>query len=238
MRKFYLGWQADAYAAQQSLWESFKRKRETLYFFVTPLLVLPLVTFPWMLRSRRTRFAAGTVLLLFAASLFVSGTHPHYIAPVAPLLFLLVVNGLRQVDLWRWRGRALGHGLVVAVAVLQILAFCVALPLYAADVPPAWATERARVRTELMTTPGRHLVIVRYDPEHSPHEEWVYNKADIDAARVVWARSMGEELDRELIRYFAGRRIWYLYADRQPPELIEQTGESPAPGAAPGVARD
>jgi hypothetical protein len=178
------------------------------------------------------------VLLLFAASLFVSGTHPHYLAPVAPLLFLLVVNGLRQVDLWSWRGRALGRGLVVAVAALQILVFCVALALYAAEVPPAWATERARVRATLMATPGQHLVVVRYDPGHSPHEEWVYNEADIDTAKVVWARSMGEDQDRELTRYFAGRRLWSLYADRQPAELIEVTRESHGPGPAPGAAHD
>ena len=238
IRDFYLGWQAGDYDAQQSLSEAFWRKRETLYFFVTPLLVLPLVTFPWMLRSRRTRFAAATVLLLFAASLFVSGTHAHYLAPVAPLLFLLVVNGLRQVDLYRWRGRALGRGLVVAVAAVQILVFCVALGLYAAEVPPAWATERARFRAELMALPGQHLVFVRYAPGHSPHEEWVYNEADIDAARVVWARSMSEDQDRELIRYFAGRRLWNLYADRQPPELVEMTRDGRGPGPAPGAAQD
>jgi hypothetical protein len=238
MREFYLGWQAEGYVAQQSLWEAFKRKRETLYFFVTPLLVLPLVTLPWMLRARRTRFAAGMVLLLFVASLGVSGTHAHYIAPVAPLLFLLVVNGLRQLRLWVWRGRALGRGLVAAIVVLQVLVFCAGLGLYAGKTPPAWASDRARVRAELEALPGRHLVIVRYEPGHSPHEEWVHNGADIDTAKVVWARAMGEERDRELARHFSGHRVWSLYADRRPPQLVEASAEPHGPAPARRAPHD
>lgn len=236
MRDFYLGWQAEAYRAQQSIWEAFKRKRETLYFFVTPLLVVPLVTLPWLLRSRKTRFAAGTVLLLFGASLGVSGTHPHYLAPVACLLFLLVVNGLRQVDLWSWRGRAWGRRLVLAVVALEIAAFFVGLGLYAREAPPAWVGERARVLGELEAMPGKHLVIVRYEPGHSPHEEWVHNGADIDGAKIVWARAMDDAADRRLEEYFADRRLWRLDPDRKPPQLVPEPRPSGAGDAASGAA--
>jgi hypothetical protein len=67
-------------------------------------------------------------------------------------------------------------------------------------------------------------VIARYASDHSPHEEWVSNEADIDGAKVVWARSMGRAKDRDLIEYFGDRRMWSLYADREPPELVEHTG--------------
>jgi hypothetical protein len=223
MKNFYLGWQAEGYRAQQSPLEAVKRKRYTLYFFLTPLLLVPLVTLPWMLRSRRTRFAAGTALLVFAASLTVSGTHAHYIAPVAPLLFLLVVQGLRQVFLWEWRGRAWGPAVVLSIAVLQVLVFALVFWLYAAQSPPEWAEQRARIQSQLDRTPGKHLVIARYAGDHSPHEEWVWNEADIDGAKVVWARSMGTAEDRDLIEYFDDRRPWSLYADREPPELVEHT---------------
>jgi hypothetical protein len=229
MRDFYLGWQAEGYRAQQSLLESFARKRGNLYFFVTPLLMVPLVTLPWMLRSRRNRFAASAALLGFAASLTVSGTHPHYIAPFAPLLFLLVVQGLRQMNQLRWRGRRLGPALVLALAGLQLVIFAAAFVLYAQQEPPVWATERARMQAELARAPGRQLVIVHYADDHSPHEEWVANAADIDGAQVVWARNMQPGRNAALVNFFAGRRVWDLHPDRDPPALVPRNGTSAAP---------
>ena len=65
-----------------------------------------------------------------------------------------------------------------------------------------------------------HVVLVRYGPKHLPDEEWVYNLADIDAAKVVWAREMGPQADRELFAYFKGRRAWLLKADKLPRHLV------------------
>jgi hypothetical protein len=233
MRDFYLGWQTEGYLAQQSLLESFARKRGNLYFFVTPLLMLPLVTLPWILRSRRNRFAAVAVLLGFVASLAVSGTHAHYIAPIAPVLFLLVVQGMRQMNQCRWRGRRFGPALVLGIAVLQLVIFATAFVLYARQEPPVWATLRARMQAELASTPGRHLVIVHYDDGHLPHEEWVANAADIDGAKVIWARSMKPEKNDALVSFFAGRRVWDLHPDRDPTALVPRTGNRAATEPAP-----
>jgi hypothetical protein len=224
MREFYLGWQAEGYLEQQSLLESFERKRGNLYFFLTPLLMLPLVMLPVILRSRRNRFAASAVLLGFVASLTVSGTHPHYIAPFAPLLFLLVVQGLRQMNQCRFRGRRIGPVLVFAIAGLQLVIFATAFVLYAQQPPPEWATARARMQAELERAPGRHLVIVHYADGHSPHEEWVANAADIDGAKVIWARSLRPEQNAALLSFFAERSVWDLHPDHDPPRLVPRSG--------------
>jgi hypothetical protein len=63
------------------------------------------------------------------------------------------------------------------------------------------------------------LVIVRYSPEHSYHAEWVYNEADIDSAKVIWAREMDDEHNRQLLEYFKDRHIWLIEADEIPPRL-------------------
>jgi hypothetical protein len=49
--------------------------------------------------------------------------------------------------------------------------------------------------------------------------EWVYNAADLDHARIVWARDMGAEKNQELLRHFYNRRVWLLRPEKSPMEL-------------------
>ena len=72
---------------------------------------------------------------------------------------------------------------------------------------------------DLQRLPGHQLVIVRYQPDHNPFAEWVYNEANIDNAKVVWAHDMSTAENQELIRYFHGRQVWVLDADEEPTRL-------------------
>jgi hypothetical protein len=47
----------------------------------------------------------------------------------------------------------------------------------------------------------------------------VWNAADIDGSKVVWARDMGEAANQELLDYFKDRRVWRLNGDDPRPEL-------------------
>jgi len=78
---------------------------------------------------------------------------------------------------------------------------------------------RRSVVQALEKQPGRHLVLLRYTPGHNPHEEWVFNGADIDAGKIVWAREMSPEQDRPFLDYFRNRRVWLLEPDQSPPKL-------------------
>jgi hypothetical protein len=61
---------------------------------------------------------------------------------------------------------------------------------------------------------------VRYSPNHDVlSREWVYNEADIDRSKVVWARDMGDAQNQELIRYFNHHTVWLLEPDKTPPQL-------------------
>jgi hypothetical protein len=51
---------------------------------------------------------------------------------------------------------------------------------------------------------------VDYGKGHDLNQEWVYNRADIDHARIVWAREMGSARDLELIDYYPDRQVWKL----------------------------
>jgi hypothetical protein len=84
---------------------------------------------------------------------------------------------------------------------------------------------RAGIIAQLSQQPGQHLVIVGYRPEHIPYNEWVFNAADIDGSKIVWARDMGTEQNRELIRYFKDRKIWLVESDMANPALSAYPGE-------------
>ncbi|MEO8370987.1 MAG: hypothetical protein ABI806_17525, partial [Candidatus Solibacter sp.] len=76
--------------------------------------------------------------------------------------------------------------------------------------------QRARVLRQLESMPGRQLAIVHYRADHNFFEEWVYNAASIDQAKVVWAHEMDPARDAELARYFSGRQMWVVDADARP----------------------
>jgi hypothetical protein len=65
----------------------------------------------------------------------------------------------------------------------------------------------------LENRPGYHVIFVRYTGDSSPHAEWVYNRADIDAAPVIWAHDMGQIENERLRRYYPGRSFWLFKPD-------------------------
>ena len=65
-------------------------------------------------------------------------------------------------------------------------------------------------------------MVVAYAPPHDADNEWVYNSADIDGAKVVWARDMGVEKNRALRRYFADRAFWTITVNDKTPPLLSR----------------
>jgi hypothetical protein len=121
---------------------------------------------------------------------------------------LLLVAGMRRLRIWRWRGIRMGRLAVRAMIVMQLAAM-VGWSAWALR-DWGWQYERAGVIERLTASGGKHVVLVRYPPRHDVHEEWVFNGADIDAQRVIWAREMGVDADAELINYYRDRKIWRM----------------------------
>lgn len=192
--------------------------------FLGPELTLPLLTLPCMLTDRRVRFPILT-LSFFALGLAVeTWMFPHYFAPATGLLLLLAVQGMRHLAVWRRRQDAAGLAAVRLVVLVScaIVVLRVAAVAAHAHIEPPWPRgnqARVAILSQLRQTPGQHLVIVRYHPDHRVDYEWVYNSADIDHAQVVWARDMGATENRSLFTYFKDRKAWLLDADVSPPKL-------------------
>ena len=209
-------------------------------FFLGPVLLLPVLA--WIAirprrslmktTSRNTRF-----LLLVCGCTMIGLTLPiylpmaHYAAPMTAAVYALVLQSMRYVRLWKWDGKPSGLFLVRAVPVICLGLLPVRAAASALHIPVpvtiihTWYSEdphniqRARVINRLEREPGQHLVFVRYEPEHEIFLDWVYNSADIDSAKVVWARDMGAGGNQELIEYFKARRVWLVEPDETPLRL-------------------
>jgi hypothetical protein len=89
-----------------------------------------------------------------------------------------------------------------------------------------WYSARQQLSDALQSVPGKQLILVRYSPEHFPQEEWVHNRADIDGAKVVWARDVDDRGRAELLNYFADRTAWLLEPDTESPTLTSIPAKS------------
>jgi hypothetical protein len=223
MRELHAGWDREVYDEQRTpygMFVMFLVKGIKLWsFYLGPLLTIPLLTLRSVARNRWMAFALATCGLSLAALFLETWVFPHYAAPMTGLVLLLVVQGMRHLRLWRWRGKAVGLAIVAALPALMVLWLIASLAVGQRADPTAWPMQRAEMLAQLSQTCERHLVIVRYGPDHSPFDEWVYNDADIDGSAVVWAREMKPEQNEELTAYFRDRRIWLLEADAEPPAL-------------------
>ena len=240
MRQFYLHWEPTHFLENKSHFASFTAGKALTYwrFYLGPLLSIPLLlALPWIVRDKRLKW----VFIVLAAGALALGAEiwvmPHYVAPFTSALYLLVIAGMRHLHCAQGKGRMMGRAIVravplgcLAVLIWRIGAIGIGLP-EGSWIHGNWP--RQRVVQELQATPGRHLVLVRYSPDHDPTIEWVYNAADIDGSRIVWARSLGPEKDAELLRYFHDRCIWAIDADAHRPELSSYD----SPGAGPCAAQ-
>ena len=187
--------------------------RPMFRFYVAPLTLLPLVALPLLFRHPRSRFPIGLGLVALVGSTMTTFILPHYAAPFSALQLMLLMMCLRRMRVISWRRERFGRVASRIVLTSWFYGFVLgsvasALVQSRFDGVRAWNVVRERVAREATAEGGRHLIFVRYAPEHSPHEEWVYNRADIDAATVVWAREVDPAQDASLRRYFCARTLW------------------------------
>ena len=211
------GWKQRAYATFWVWW----------YVFLGPILTVPFLMSYRLLRDRRMRLPLCQFLLCMIGLLSVVWFQPHYAAPLAATLFVLLVQAMRHLRRLEIKGRPFGICLTRLIVFL-VLGWVVIQAGHAARHPlVGWNSYRARTIQSLEALPGKHLVLVRYGPEHNVHHEWVYNAADIDNSRIVWAREIPGQDVRPLLDYFKDRDVWVVQPDTSPPQL-EPYSRSPA----------
>ncbi|MGA3128553.1 MAG: hypothetical protein ABSD13_17760 [Candidatus Korobacteraceae bacterium] len=223
MRIFYMLHEYPDLLLSRSAWglEVLMARKFFCYYvaLVWPLLLLfvpGLLLAAWSAELRVVFLAI--VLLLLGLTVQLWPAHGHYAAPASGAVLLILLNALRQLHHPRranwlpWLSRAI----VLALFLWMLVPISDRLwnPYSLDDVSghPSVPKEidRERLQSQLSRLPGQHLVLVHYGARDVPSKEWVYNRARIDSAKIVWARDMGRQANQELLNYFPNRRIWYV----------------------------
>jgi hypothetical protein len=213
------------------------KKLITTVFFFAGFLFLPLLVMARrVLYDRRLRFFIRSLPFWVVGMGIGVYLIPHYLAPFTAAIYVFGVQALRHLRAAKYRGWPVGRNLVTALVALCVClaglrAFAQPLGLSFGEFPInpwecTWigpgnfGVDRANVISKLEQMPGNHLVLVRYSPNHDEIDEWVYNDADIDKSRIIWAQEMDPASNADLIRHYSGRDVWLVQPDVQQGRLL------------------
>ena len=257
MRNFYLGWGMAHFTSGTSspVLLALSKAYTFWLFLLGPIFTVPLlmlfIVLPYGISFKNISPKSRLLLLVCGATtiglLLPMYFNPHYPAPMTCAIYALLLQAMRHLMSWQRRGRLIGLAMIrtivtTCVILVPIRALTGALhPPIPGPFPITWCSpaielqDRAALQSQLSARDGQHLIIVRYQPDHSEFQEWVYNEADIDNAKVVWARDMGPYANEELISYFKARRVWLMDADEKPPRLVPYALRSEAKPSLPAT---
>jgi hypothetical protein len=207
------------------------RVRYYRFYFVPPLY-LALAAFLPCLRRYRFAWVAVTLALFALGTNFFPAFQVHYIAACTCLFVLMSVAGLEWLGRLTIGGRPSGAEAARLIFFMCVAHFFFWYGLHVFDtggiaqaVRPyeTWdginhgnPERRIAVKQQLEQAPGDLLVFVRYAPQHIFQEEWVWNAADIDSARVVWACDLGPDENAKLLAYYPNRTALLFEPDARP----------------------
>jgi hypothetical protein len=215
-------------------WQRFASRIRFYRFFLLAPLYLAIPFFFARLREFRFAWVVIALLLFSLGANFYPYFYSHYIAAVTCLFVLIGIAGLERLSGLSFGGRLAGQDAARLILFLCGAHFLFWYGLHATRDEniiremiqyETWDAinhgdpeGRIAIDLRLAESPGRQLVFVRYWPQHQ-FAEWVHNAADIDAARVVWARDLGAVENEKLRLYYPGRTAWLLEPDAHPPRL-------------------
>ncbi len=231
---FYNGWEREDY---DNNWPDVLKvsvekliRGGSVFLWWGALLLLP--GLPFVFFDRKIRLPLLIFLIGTVAFFSLIWSFPHYAAPLTCVIFLILVQAIRHLRTIRPGKRPLG--LAFSWAIVFLLAADVGLSVSRRICDPLqWTCQgdpsRAIIAKNLSKTPGKHLVVVSYEPDHNLHDEWVYNGAEIDTAKVLWARDIDPVQNARLFAYFKDRHIWFVYPDKDNTELIPYSAQLVTP---------
>jgi len=228
MRDFWINWVLPQYNAARAdpLTASLLKVAtfNDFFFGLWPYLIPPLI-WPYRLKTTEEKVTVFLLTVFLISIVPLIGVEPHYAAAACGLFYVRFLQSLTRLWAWRPAGKTIGRALVALFVAMFVYGFNqnLSILIHHKEYVSKFGLARLQIAEKLSQQPGRQLVMVRYPAGHITHEEWVYNRADIDAAKIVWAREMDPEHDRPFLDYFHDRRVWLLEPDQSPPRLTPYT---------------
>lgn len=221
IRKFWLEWNYDLYQTARANPLRIVRKfvEMTNDFYISQLFWFAVLIAVFLGPTRKVRIALAIVGVLAVGLMMEIDLKLHYFSPAIGLILFLVIFGVRYLCLLHRERRAVGHFILLLFAVSLFIPFALQVVVQIRHPSEPEFSQRQQIISRLMQQSSRHLVIVHYAPDHNIHNEWVYNRADIDDSEIIWAQDMGEVRNRELLNYYRDRKIWLLAPDKKPMTL-------------------
>jgi hypothetical protein len=217
--EFYNGWERENY---DNTWADVRRvtvekagRFAVTYFWMGELLALPAI--PLLFRDRRMRLLLAMFAVVTAGVFVVIWSNAHYAAPLTCVVFALGVQAIRHLRTMHIGVRPIGVALSRVIVILLMLDTTLYVSSRTCG-PLPWNCQgdpsRAAIAEKLQHAAGKHLIMVRYEQDnHNIHDEWVYNGAEIDNAKVLWARELDAKQNAKLFAYFKDRKIWLVTPD-------------------------
>ena len=200
--------------------------QEIWRFYFGPALSIAFVMLAQVWRRRRLRLLWIAAALTVLAALIETGSSPHYAAAGTAAFLALLVECFRRL-------RGARRQLVFLAPLIMLLILGLRAGLSAMHLPftqkvnfQSWCCvkpgnpNKARILAILDSTDGKHLALVKPKTDPDNVFQWIYNDADIDASKVVWARDMGAEGNRALLEYFRDRKIWVADPNVEPATIL------------------
>jgi hypothetical protein len=216
---FYNGWVRSLYKPTWTGVKMVTHKKEKLFVMVFlwwDLILLVPAAF-YLAKRKKIYLLYATFFSTIVAFFFLAWVLPHYIAPALCVVFAIIVTCIRHLRLFQLRGLNMGRFLSRMAVLGLLLQTANAIVTHNEDSIGAGGVrleDRLALIKKLEALPGKHLVIVHYEANHNVHDEWVYNAADIDSSKIVWARELDRDQNQKLLEYFKDRTVWTIEADR------------------------
>src|SRR5262249_12669350 len=134
LRRFHMDWELGVYQDQMTVRGILEHARLKLGEWLwanwpwpswrlidSPILAVPMLAWPWVVRDRWMRLVLILLVTFLAVLLASTWLRPHYAAPATGLVFVLELQAMRQLRLWRWGSWKPGRWALGAILILYFV---------------------------------------------------------------------------------------------------------------------